>query len=142
MRELIIMFSKLLKWLGVVFVLLLLVSCFAEDTEESNSVSTSPQVITEQQEKEEKEADYIFIEEPHITHDGYWNHIEGIVQNNTGKDLDYVQVSFTVYDVDGNVLGSAFANANNVKANGTWKFDALITDDNYASFELDEISGW
>ena len=136
------MFSKLLKWLGVVFVLLLLVSCFAEDTEESNSVSTSPQVITEQQEKEEKEADYIFIEEPHITHDGYWNHIEGIVQNNTGKDLDYVQVSFTVYDVDGNVLGSAFANANNVKANGTWKFDALITDDNYASFELDEISGW
>ena len=136
------MFSKLLKWLGVVFILLLLVSCFAEDTEESNSVSTSPQVITEQQEKEEKEADYIFIEEPHITHDGYWNHIEGIVQNNTGKDLDYVQVSFTVYDVDGNVLGSAFANANNVKANGTWKFDALITDDNYASFELDEISGW
>ena len=136
------MFSKLLKWLGVVFVLLLLVSCFAEDTEESNSVSTSPQVITEQQEKEEKEADYIFIEEPHITHDGYWNHIEGIVQNNTGKDLDYVQVSFTVYDVDGNVLGSAFANANNVKANGTWKFDALITDDNYASFELDEIRGW
>ena len=136
------MFSKLLKWLGVVFVLLLLVSCFAEDTEESNSVSTSPQVITEQQEKEEKEADYIFIEEPHITHDGYWNHIEGIVQNNTGKDLDYVQVSFTVYDADGFVLGSAFANANNVKAGEAWRFDALITDDNYASFELDEISGW
>lgn len=134
------MFGKILKWLGIIFVFLLLVSCFAEDTEDTNISSSSPVVTVEEQ--QESQADYIFVEQPYVTNDGYWDHIEGIVQNNTGRDLDYVQISFTLYDVDGNVIGTAFTNANNIKDGGTWKFDALITDENYASFELDEISGW
>ena len=133
------MLGKILKWLGIVFVFLLMVSCFAEDTEDVNVSNSSPTIVEEQQ---EPQADYVFIEQPYITNDGYWDHIEGVVQNNTGKDLEYIQISFTLYDADGNVIGTAFANANNIKDGGTWKFDALITDENYASFELDEISGW
>ncbi len=134
------MLSKILKWLGIVFVFLLLVSCFSEDTEEVDVSSSSPVATVEEQ--QESQEDYVLVEQPYVTNDGYWDHIEGIVQNNTGKDLDYVQISFTLYDADGNVLGTAFANANNIKDGGTWKFDALITDENYASFELDEINGW
>lgn len=56
---------------------------------------------------------------------GYYTHtIEGILKNVSGKRLDYAQVSFVIYDMAGNNIGSAFDNVNYIDANGTWKFKA------------------
>ena len=57
---------------------------------------------------------------------GYYTYnIEGILKNVSGKKLDYAQVSFVIYDMAGNNIGSAFDNINYIDANGTWKFKAI-----------------
>lgn len=57
---------------------------------------------------------------------GYYTYyIEGILKNVSGKRLDYAQVSFVIYDMAGNNIGSAFDNVNYIDVNGTWKFKAM-----------------
>ena len=86
---------------------------------------------------------YEFIEEPTLSTNEYGNQIiVGVIKNNTSVDKDYIQVSFTLYDADGNNIGTAWTNTNNLKAGGTWKFEAGILEDNVESFELDEVTGF
>ena len=92
--------------------------------------------------EQEYEEDFVFIEGPTVQAGDFSNYIVGIVKNNTNKDYDYLQISFTLYDEQGNVIDTAFTNANNIKAGGTWKFEAMFFEENVASWELDEITGW
>lgn len=92
--------------------------------------------------EEEYEEDFVFIEGPTCIPGEFSSNIVGVVKNNTNKDYSYLQITFTLYDIDGNVVGSAFANVNNIKAGGTWKFEAMFFEDNAATWELDEITGW
>ena len=57
--------------------------------------------------------------------DGYALYIEGTVTNNSGRDLSYVQILIPTYDADGNKVGSAMDNINNLKDGETWKFKAM-----------------
>ena len=92
--------------------------------------------------EEEYEEDFVFIEGPTCIPGEFSSNIVGVVKNNTDKDYSYLQISFTLYDIDGNVVGTAFANVNNIKAGGTWRFEAMFFEDNAATWELDEITGW
>ena len=86
---------------------------------------------------------YEFIEEPTLSTNEYGNQIiVGVIKNNTSVDKDYIQVSFTLYDANGNNIGTAWTNTNNLKAGGTWKFEAMISEDGMATFELDEVTGF
>lgn len=71
-------------------------------------------------------------------------YIEGTVKNNTDKTYSYLQVTYNVYDTEGNNLGTCLANNNNVEANGTWKFKAICSGEtkNISSYKLAEITGW
>ena len=57
--------------------------------------------------------------------DGYSIHITGKVKINSDRDLSFVQVRFSLYDEQGNMIGSALDNEFNVDANGVWSFDAI-----------------
>lgn len=92
--------------------------------------------------KEEYEEDFIFVEGPEVIFGEFRNDIVGVVKNNTDKEYDYLQISFTLYDAQGNVIDTAFANINNIKPGGTWKFEAMFFEENVTSWELDEITGW
>ena len=92
--------------------------------------------------EEEYEEDFIFVEGPEVIFGEFRNDIVGVVKNNTDKEYDYLQISFTLYDAQGNVIDTAFANVNNIKPGGTWKFEAMFFEENVASWELDEITGW
>lgn len=50
--------------------------------------------------------------------------ISGILSNN-GGDLSYIQITIPLYDADGNKLGTALANCNNLKEGESWKFEAV-----------------
>lgn len=67
-------------------------------------------------------------------------HITGQVKNNSGKTLSYVNIQFSLYDVNGNVVGTARDNVTNLAAGETWSFDALglsdIEVDSYKATEL------
>ena len=76
--------------------------------------------------------------------DGYSLTLTGTVRNNRATDYAYAQITFNLYDADGNQIGTAMDNINNLKAGGTWKFEAMAFDspDSIASYELAEITGW
>ena len=52
-------------------------------------------------------------------------YIEGTVTNNSGRDLEYMQILIPTYDSEGNKVGSALANVNNLGDGETWKFKAM-----------------
>lgn len=151
------MFKRLFKgfiyFLGIVtFLSILCAAC--EDEEATYIEHTGPNeavlVVPEEPDsevevvtpEEEYEEDFIFVEGPEVIFGEFRNDIVGVVKNNTDKEYDYLQISFTLYDAQGNVIDTAFANVNNIKPGGTWKFEAMFFEENVASWELDEITGW
>ena len=120
----------------LVIIVVLCVACSSSNS--TNNVASSDQESS----TEKSEAKYEFIENPELVYENYTNKIVGIIKNNSGSDKGYIQISFTLYDADGNNVGSALANTNNLKADGTWKFEAIVLEDDVKSFELDEVSGF
>lgn len=78
-----------------------------------------------------------------ITTDTFGNQwIEGIIQNDTGKDYSYVQVTFRLYDENGNQIGTAMDNINHLKKGATWKYKATPFFEDFVTYEFEEITGW
>lgn len=90
----------------------------------------------------EPEEDFIFVEGPVCVPGEFSSNIVGVVKNNTNKTYDYLQISFTLYDANDNVVDTAFTNINNVKPGQTWKFEAMYFEESAVRWELDEITGW
>ena len=55
---------------------------------------------------------------------GYSVKVTGLITNTTGKNLSYISVEYKIYDSSNAVIGKALANANNIGAGETWKFEA------------------
>lgn len=88
-------------------------------------------------------ANYEFIKGPSMFITGYNSSvISGTIINNTNTDKEYVEITFILYDKDGNIIGTALDNTNNLKSNDIWNFEANIIEDNVSSFELKEVSGF
>lgn len=101
--------------------------------------------VMEEYQNEQREK-YTFVDEPEILTEGddffAIEYIVGTLKNESGKKTKYIQIVFNLYDEDGNVIGSAMDNINNIDPDGTWRFKAMILDDDFASFELSEITGF
>lgn len=71
-------------------------------------------------------------------------YIEGYLKNTSNEKFDYIQITYTAYDKDGNTLGTCLDNNSGLEANGRWKFKAACIDDveNIKSYKLTEITGW
>lgn len=115
----------------------LLTSCGSEPTTSAEKKEEAPAVeeqaetpAEETEEPEEAKADYE-ITDLAVDESDFTPKATGILKNNSGKDVSYLQIEFAVKDKDGNKLGTAIANINNLKAGDTWKFEAM-------SFSTDE----
>lgn len=84
------------------------------------------------------------ITDEQIVKDGYTAKVTGTFTNNSGTEMSYVQVSYTLFDESGAQVGTALANTNNLADGGTWKFEALATatPDKIASFKLGDVTGF
>ncbi len=60
------------------------------------------------------------------------------------KKCKYCQIEFICYDKDGNNLGTAIDNTNNLLENQTWNFKTmgLFTDSKTDHCYFHEITGW
>lgn len=89
-------------------------------------------------------ADKYSIDGEELTGDAYSCKISGVYTNKAGKDLSYVQVSYNLFDADGNQIGTALANTNNLADGGTWKFEALgsAAVDEVASYKIGDVTGF
>jgi len=70
--------------------------------------------------------------------------MKGTVENKANKDYSYVQIEFICYDKEGNNIGTALDNSNNLLKGQTWKFKAigLFSDQKVSKCEFHEITGW
>lgn len=81
---------------------------------------------------------FMWIEEPAGRYDYFATYITGVVQNNSGQTYSRVSITFDLYDSSGNRIGSAVAAISNLKAGGTWRFEA-IGESNASRFEFSSI---
>ena len=51
-------------------------------------------------------------------------YVEGILTNNTKKTYYDVNLNFAIYDLDGNILGNAYASLDRIDKTESWKFKA------------------
>ena len=101
----------------------------------NNTIPTSTQI--EQKEK------FTLVSHKKTTDSLGTTWIEGEIKNNTDKSYSYVQVTFNLYDKDGNQLGTAMTNINNLEPNATWKYKAIgLVTEKVESYKLVEITGW
>lgn len=132
--------KRLPKWALVLIAILVIGAVGAAIGGGSSSKTDDKQTVA----KEEKKEDFTIEGKTKGAYDslkmGYY--IEGTIKNNTDKEKSYVQVTFNLFDKDGNQLGTALANINDLKAGGTWKFKAMGMEKDIAKYELSEITGY
>ncbi|WP_189008617.1 FxLYD domain-containing protein [Deinococcus roseus] len=74
--------------------------------------------------------------------DGFAGYVIGKVKNNTNHDYGYAQITFNLYDKEGNQIGTAVDNINNLKAGGVWAYKALALAEDVATYEFSEVTGF
>jgi len=76
--------------------------------------------------------------------DGFSYYVEGTVNNLKDKEYSYVQIEFVCYDKDGNNIGTAIDNTNNLLGKETWKFKAigLFSDAKADHCDYHDITSW
>lgn len=110
-----------------------------DDTPKTDSGSQGTQSVQAQTEKSTEKKD-LEVADLSMTTDNYSTKITGKITNNTDKTYSYVQVTFSLYDSEGALLGTALANVNNLEAGGVWKFEAIGFESNVASYKLTDIT--
>ena len=102
------------------------------------------EIVEEAKEKAEtKVPKYkVTLEDGTYDSSGFAYYVYGTLTNNK-KDVDYIQILIPVYDKNGNKLGDAMANCNNLKKGETWRFKAMALEDGIAKFGKDvEVTGF
>ena len=110
----------------------------------AKAVGKETEVIEEAKEKAEtKVPKYkVTLEDGTYDSSGFAYYVYGTLTNNK-KDVDYIQILIPVYDKNGNKLGDAMANCNNLKKGETWRFKAMALEDGIAKFGKDvEVTGF
>lgn len=111
----------------------------------SDSSTSGGTAKTEQaEEKKQEQEPYTISDEALDTSNPYGVKITGTLVNNTDDDKSYLQIEYNLYDADGAQIGTALANINNLKAGGTWKFEATSMEkpEDVANWERVDVSGF
>ena len=111
----------------------------------SDSSTSGGTAKTEQaEEKKQEQEPYSISDEALDTSNPYGVKITGTLVNNTDEDKSYLQIEYNLYDADGAQIGTALANINNLKAGGTWKFEAASMEkpEDVANWERVDVSGF
>ena len=69
-------------------------------------------------------------------------YLSGILKNNVNKQFNYVSVQFNLYNDRDIQVGSTLDNINNLEPYGTWKFKALVLEDEATKAKLVGIQGF
>lgn len=106
----------------------------------SETTQTATETGTAQTEQKEKKEDLEVLEHS-VVQDGYFSYVVGKIKNNTNKTYSYVQVSINLYKGESQA-GSTLANVNNLEPGGTWEFKAMVTNDDFTSYKIVDVTGF
>ena len=80
--------------------------------------------------------------EPECIVGDYTTHISGVVRNNRKYAYNTVTISFSIYDSQGNKIGTATDTISHLGPNETWKFEAIaFCSDSKVEWRLDSLKG-
>ena len=131
--------GKLVKgFVLMVGLLVCLVACVAFMGSDSDSDSSSSDSGTQEQQevKRNTDVDKYQVQILDSRSDGFATYITGTLV--ADRDYSYVQILIPCYDADGNKLGDAVANVNNLNKGDSWKFEAMSIDADVATFDIDK----
>lgn len=129
--------SGIPTWMKVLIIIVIVITCMV-------SCLNSCSKAVDETFAESKDLSYT-ITSQYLDDYGISYYIEGTVKNKGSKKFSYVSINFNCYDANGNNLGSALDNTNNLLANETWKYKAIFMGSNaedIARCEYYEVSGW
>ena len=135
--------GKLVKgFVLLVGLLVCLVACVAfmggdSDTNSSDTNSSDSRTQEQQEVKQNTDVDKYQVQILDSRSDGFATDITGTLV--ADRDYTYVQILIPCYDADGNKLGDAIANVNNLNKGESWKFEAMSIDTNVASFDINKV---
>lgn len=81
----------------------------------------------------------------YVSYLGYSCELSGILRNKSNYSYSYVSIEFSLYDADGNNLGTALASVNNIGPGETWRFTATLLSypsTEPVSYKVANIYGW
>ena len=130
--------GKLVKgFVLIVGLLVCLVACVAFIGSDSDTSSNDGGTQEQQEVKRNTDVDKYQIQILDSRSDGFATHITGTLV--ADRDYSYVQILIPCYDADGNKLGDAIANVNNLNKGESWKFEATSIDADVATFDIDKV---
>lgn len=113
-----------------------------DTTKPTTGTSTAQTTAPAKTEKKEAEKPkYEILEHSAKDEDGL-KYIVGKIKNNTGKQIGYAQVEINLYDDNNQLLGSTLANVNNLEIDGVWNFKAIVTEENYKTYKIMNVTGF
>ena len=129
--------GKLVKgFVLIVGLLVCLVACVAFIGSDSDTSSNDGGTQEQQEVKRNTDVDKYQIQILDSRSDGFATHITGTLV--ADRDYSYVKILIPCYDADGNKLGDAVANLNNLNKVESWKFEAMSIDADVATFDIDK----
>lgn len=135
------------KWaivLIIVFVIIVLAMGSSSGNDDSNTSDNSTTNNSTNNQSNEKVEKFSYTIDNTIR-DTFAYYIEGTVTNNKDRDYSYVSIEFVCYDSEGNNLGTAMDNTNNLLGKQTWKYKAMFigsNEENVDHCDYHEVSGW
>lgn len=89
-------------------------------------------------------SDKYSIADEQLSKDSYSSTVTGTFTNTSGKELSYVNLTYTLYDADGNQVGNAYASTNNLADGSSWKYEAYCDADasKIATYKLADVSAY
>lgn len=135
-------YKKWWFWVLIAAVIVIIVSASSSGGDETPKTDDggAQAVQTDAPKETEKEKEDLEVSDLNMTTDDFSTTITGKITNNTDKTYSYVQVTFSLYDSEGALLGTALANVNNLEGGGVWKFEAVGFEPDVASYKLTEIT--
>ena len=129
--------GKLVKgFVLLVGLLVCLVACVAFMGGDSDTSSNDGGTQEQQEVKQNTDVDKYQVQILDSRSDGFATYITGTLV--ADRDYSYVQILIPCYDADGNKLGDAIANVNNLNEGESWKFEAMSIDADVASFDINK----
>ena len=134
------------KWVIaiIVFFILVAVASSGGESDSAKETTNDSKSTTDNSTKTEKKEKFSYTVE-NSYHDTFAYYIEGTVTNNRDRDYSYASIEFVCYDAEGNNLGTALDNTNNLLANQTWKYKAMFmgtNEENVDHCDYHEITGY
>ena len=105
----------------------------ADDGSDENG--EDPEEVLEDEDTEST-LDGLEILEHELVGDEFSASVEGVVANNTGDELDYVEVGVVLYNADGQRIDDSFTNTTDLPDGEEWAFEVMTME------EMDEIDDY